>query len=68
MDTIKSVRFSKDGKFSPVEVYGTINGKEVKIFEFFDDEINFSEDEIVGLTYQEAVDLKFKRDKEYIMS
>jgi len=41
-------------------------GEEKELFEFYPDEINFTESEFIGMTEESARRLKFERDKEYI--
>lgn len=38
------------------------------LFEFYPDEISFSENEFIGLTESEARALKFKKDKQFLQS
>lgn len=44
------------------------DGSTVFVFSWFDDELTFTEDELVGLTIEEARDLKQKRDIAYLQS
>jgi hypothetical protein len=46
----------------------TEDGNEQILFEFYPDEITFTEDEFIGLTIDEAKHLKFEKDKKYIQS
>lgn len=49
--------------------YGTVDGKEVKLFSYFDDELYFSPDEFIGLTVDEVVnDLYRRKDIAYLRS
>lgn len=51
------------------EVWVTlVGGNEVKLFDYYPDEINFSPEEFVGLTIGEALQLKFKKDRDYLKS
>jgi hypothetical protein len=51
------------------EVHVTLeDGSEQKLFEYYSDEISFSEKEFVGLTLDEARGLKTKKDKTYLRS
>ena len=43
-------------------------GEEKTLFEFYPDEINFTESEFIGLTEESARRLKFERDKRFIQS
>lgn len=44
------------------------DGNEQFLFEFYPDEIDFKENEFVGLTTEEAKHLKFKKDKNFLQS
>jgi hypothetical protein len=44
------------------------NGEEKTLFEFYPDEISFSENEFIGLTEEAAHRLRFEKDKKYIQS
>jgi len=44
------------------------DGSKRMIFDFYPDELSFSESEFIGLTEEEAITLKFKKDKEYLQS
>lgn len=44
------------------------NGEEVMLFEFYPDELSFDESEFIGLNINEAKNLKFQKDLEYIKS
>jgi hypothetical protein len=44
------------------------NGEEKILFEFYPDEISFTEAEFIGLTEDSAQRLKFDRDKRFIQS
>ena len=47
----------------------TLEDKTTKtLFEFYPDEIDFNESEFIGLTENEARQLKFKKDKQYLQS
>lgn len=58
------------GMFDPMpEVHVILeNGAEHYLFQFYPDEISFTEKEFVGLTLDEARGLKFKKDKAYLQS
>lgn len=43
-------------------------GEEKELFEFYPDEINFTESEFIGMTEESARRLKFERDVKYIQS
>jgi hypothetical protein len=58
-----------DTSFSPHDVIATFeDGHEEKIFDFYSDEISFSTYELIGLTVQEARELRFQKDKAYLQS
>lgn len=44
------------------------SGKTEDLFTFYPDEIDFSEEELVGLTRREVFQLKQKKDREYLQS
>jgi len=44
------------------------DGSTRRLFDYFPDEITFTEDEFVGLTLDEAFDLKHKKDVAYLKS
>ena len=44
------------------------NGEEKTLFEFYPDEISFTEQEFIGLTEESARRLKVDRDRDYIQS
>lgn len=44
------------------------NGENKILFDFFHDEISFSESEFIGLTEESEQRLKFEKDKRYIQS
>lgn len=46
----------------------TKNGHQEIAFAWFDDELTFTTAELIGLTIEEARDLKQARDKQYLMS
>jgi hypothetical protein len=58
------------GFFDPMpQVFVTFeNGQEEFLYEFYPDEIMFRVDEFVGLTKEEAISLKTKKDLEYLRS
>lgn len=41
-------------------------GEEKFLFEFYPDEISFSPKEFIGLTIEEAIHLKFTKDRDYL--
>jgi hypothetical protein len=51
------------------EVWATLeDGSEVRVFDYYPDEISFSPSEFVGLTLAEARQLKFRKDVAYLRS
>lgn len=44
------------------------NGEEHELFDFYPDEISFTESEFIGLTLEAAKRLKFEKDLKYIRS
>ncbi len=56
--------------FDPMpEVFATMeDGSEVRVFDFYPDELSFSPEEFIGLTVQEARNLKGKKDRAYLRS
>jgi len=44
------------------------NGEVKDLFDFYSDEISFSSKEFIGLTVEEAFDLKCKKDCDYLRS
>jgi len=56
--------------FDPLpEVHVTLeDGNEQMLFDYYPDEISFSANEFVGLTVEQAKQLKFKKDVAYLRS
>lgn len=44
------------------------DGTEKKLFQYYPDEISFTDSELIGLTEEQARALKFGRDRSYIQS
>lgn len=44
------------------------DGSTEKLFDFYHDEIRFTEAELIGLTEEEARQLKFRKDNAYLRS
>lgn len=44
------------------------DGSEKVLFEFYPDELSFSENEFIGLTEKQAHELRMKRDIEFLQS
>ena len=59
-----------EGMFDPMPAVKVRfdNGEEKTLFEFFPDEISFTEDEFIGLTEEEAHQLRIEKDIKYIQS
>jgi len=49
-------------------VYDENPNKEEWLFDYFPDEISFRSEEFIGLTYDQAIHLKFIKDKQYLQS
>jgi hypothetical protein len=67
---IKSVTISKmpDSICDKLPVVTAIyeDGSSEELFDFYPDEISFTPEELVGLSFSEALDLKVKKDKEFL--
>jgi hypothetical protein len=60
---------SRDRFGPPPEVFATLeDGREVKLFDYYPDELSFSEHEFIGLTEAEGRRLKFKKDVAFLRS
>lgn len=44
------------------------DGEEHRLFDYYPDELHFAADEFIGLTPEQAHELKFQRDKAYLQS
>ena len=44
------------------------NGEEKMLFEYYPDEISFTESEFIGLTESQARNLRVQKDKKYLQS
>lgn len=61
----------RDGLGGNTNVFATVEGggqTEVLLFSFFDDELSFSTQELVGRTPEEARELRYRKDVEYLRS
>jgi len=59
----------KRSAFSPTTINAMFDdGSREDILSFYEDEISFSEYELVGMTKSEASMLQFKKDKAYLQS
>ena len=58
------------GLFDPMPTVNVIleDGTEVELFSYYPDEISFVASEFVGLTLDEARNLKFKKDKAFLQT
>lgn len=67
---IESVVFQpSEHRYGNMEVVATMENGGVRfVFAWFDDELSFTPEEFVGLTVEEARDLKEKRDIAYLQS
>ena len=55
--------------FDPLpEVFVTINGKEERLFDYYPDELQFRSSEFIGLTREQGIDLKLKKDQAWLQS
>lgn len=70
MNRIAAVRFQdSDHRYGDKEaVAQMLDGTEQVVFHWFSDELQFSTRELVGLTLEEARDLKQARDIAYLRS
>jgi len=59
--------FGENGKIQ-ADVYVTVDGKEKKLFSFYDDELCFTTDEFIGITEEEGHALFVKKDVAYLRS
>lgn len=59
-----------EGIFDPMpQVWVTLNnGTKLKLFEFYPDEIDFQETEFIGLTIEQAHELRREKEIQYIQS
>ena len=64
---IKEVKFTKD-RFRILVHAIFEDGSQSTLFDYFPDELSFTEEEFIGLTEKEAMDLFHKKDKEYLRS
>jgi hypothetical protein len=68
--TIVKARITEQPKsmFDPIpEVWVTYeDGEEEKLFSYYPDEISFDTSEFVGLTREQAIKLRVKKDIEYL--
>jgi hypothetical protein len=69
---IKSAKITEMPKkmFDPMpKVIATLeNGEEKELFEYYPDELHFTPEEFVGLTVEQAHELRHKKDVAYLRS
>lgn len=67
---ISSVKFQdSENRYGDKEAVATMeNGSEEFVFAWFSDELSFREEELLGLTIEQARDLKTTRDIAYLRS
>ena len=52
----------------PVVFVTTEDGIEHELFSYYPDEISFVENEFIGLNFEKAKNLKFEKDRAYLIS
>ena len=65
---IINVRFENGGMFEEDKLILVCEDGALEEMKYFGDEISFTSDELIGLTVQEAHDLKAKKDLAYLQS
>ena len=67
---ITAARIERDGtdRWAIPVVFVTIDGKEERLFDYYPDEIQFHSSEFLGLTREQGVELKLKKDGAYLRS
>jgi CRISPR/Cas system CMR-associated protein Cmr3 (group 5 of RAMP superfamily) len=67
---IDATAWCSSNRYGDLEFRATMEdgSKDVFVFAWFSDELTFKAEEIVGLTIEEARDLKQKRDIAYLQS
>jgi hypothetical protein len=71
MNVITEARITaqpKDWTDPMPRVYITIGGTEMFLYEYYPDEITLTADEFVGLTLEQSLTLKGKKDRAYLQS
>lgn len=66
--TDSRIAWDRANRWAIPVVYATIDGKEERLFEYYPDEIFFLSDEFIGLTREEALELRHKKDIAYLQS
>ena len=67
---ITSARITPSGGLTgpPPVVFATVEGVEQRLFDYYPDEISFTPDEFVGLTVEQAHELRHEKDVAYLRS
>jgi hypothetical protein len=70
MNRIKSVKFEdSQHRYGDREAIATMDdGSEMVVFHWFSDELSFSKEELIGMTLEQARDLRTARDIAYLQS
>ena len=66
MEKITAVEFIRK-HWEPTTIMATMED-EVRAFDYFDDEIDISADELIGKTLEEAYEIKRQKDLAYLRS
>ncbi len=66
--TSARIEWDRSDRWSIPVVFVTINDEEERLFDYYPDEISFHSGEFIGLTLEEARDLKHKKDVAYLRS
>lgn len=68
MKRIVSTEFKRNS-FYPTKIVAKFDDNtEEEVIQFFEDELSFSEEELIGLRLSEARELHFKKDQAYLTS
>jgi hypothetical protein len=67
---IKECTIERNTEFGAVNKVNVVyeDGSTEELFSYFPDELSFEEEEFIGRTKQQAMDLFHKRDVEYLQS
>ena len=66
--TSARIEWDKSDRWLAPVVFVTIDGEESRLFEYYADELSFHSNEFIGLTREEALDLRYQKDLAYIRS
>ncbi len=66
--TSARIEWDRSDRWSIPVVFVTINDEEERLFDYYPDELSFHSGEFIGLTREEAIDLKRKKDVAYLRS